>query len=293
MTGAGAGAPAGSPAAVRIAIVTGGNSGIGKETVRGLARAGLRVILAGRDETACAAVASELSAGRAAGAAGAIEAWPLDLASLASVRRFAARARGELPRLDVLVCNAGVWPGERRRTADGFELTFGVNHLGHFLLCRELEPLLVKSAPARVVIVSSGLHSRGRMAWDDLMSTRGRFSGTDAYAQSKLANLLHAFALARRLDGKGVTVNALHPGVVKTNLGRELPGMLMKMAGPFLRTPEQGAATSLHLALSSEVAKVTGRYFDDRKVKKPSVQAMDRGSQERLWQVSEELVRAR
>ncbi len=253
--------------------------------MRGLARAGRRVILAGRDRAACERVAAELGGGDPARVA----AWPLDLASLASVRAFAARARAELPRLDVLVCNAGVWPRERRLTADGFELTFGVNHLGHFALARELEPLLRASAPARIVIVSSGLHARGRMAWDDLMHARGRFAATDVYAQSKLANLLHAFALARRLAGTGVTVNALHPGVVRTNLARELPELLMTMAGPFLRTPARGAETSLHLALAADVALVTGRYFDDRKVKKPSAVAMDRGSQERLWTISEQL----
>jgi NAD(P)-dependent dehydrogenase (short-subunit alcohol dehydrogenase family) len=183
-----------------------------------------------------------------------------------------------------------VWPRDRRTTADGFELALGVNHLGHFLLCAELEPLLRASAPARVVIVSSGLHARGRMHWDDLQLARGRYSGTDAYAQSKLANVLHAFALARRLAGTGVTVNALHPGLVKTNLGRELPELLMRAAGPLLRTPARGAETSLHLALSPDVATVTGRYFDDRKPRKPSPIALDRASQERLWTVSEQLV---
>lgn len=274
-----------------VAIVTGGNSGIGFETVRGLARAGQRVILAGRDRVACERAAAELA--RGAGDPARVEAWDLDLASLASVRAFAARARAELPRVDVLVCNAGVWPRERRVTADGFELALGVNHLGHFLLVRELEPLLRASAPARVVVVSSGLHARGRMAWDDLQLARGRYSGTDAYAQSKLANLLFTFALARRLAGSGVTANALHPGVVKTNLGRELPGLLMTMAGPLLRTPARGAETSLHLALAPEVASVTGRYFDDKKLRKPSALALDRGSQERLWTVSEQLVAER
>ena len=271
-----------------IAIVTGGNSGIGKETVRGLARAGRRVILAGRDAAACAAAAAELSADVRDPER--VSAWPLDLARRASVRAFAARARAELPRLDILVCNAGVWPRERRTTADGFELAFGVNHLGHFLLTRELEPLLRTSAPARVVVVSSGLHVRGRMAWDDLMHSRGRFGSTDVYAQSKLANLLHTFALARRLAGTGVTANALHPGVVRTNLARELPELLMSMAGPFLRTPARGAETSLHLALAPDLATVTGRYFDNRKPTKPSTIAMDRASQERLWTVSDQLV---
>jgi NAD(P)-dependent dehydrogenase (short-subunit alcohol dehydrogenase family) len=290
---AGAGASGRGPRAApdpvaAIAIVTGGNGGIGKETARGLARAGRRVIVAGRDRAACERVAGELAAEVRDPAR--VVAWPLDLASQASVRAFAARARAELPRLDILVCNAGVWPRDRRLTADGLELAFGVNHLGHFLLTRELEPLLRASAPARVVIVSSGLHARARMAWDDLQHARGRYSGTDAYAQSKLANLLHAFALARRLAGTGVTVNALHPGMVKTNLGRELPELLMKLAGPVLRTPARGAETSLFLALAPEVVAVTGRYFDDRKPRRPSPIALDRGSQERLWAVSEQLV---
>ncbi len=275
------------PAALPIAIVTGGSSGIGKETVRGLARAGRRVILAGRNVVACAQVAAELGA---VGGPGRVEAWPLDLASLASVRAFAARATAELPRLDILVCNAGVWPRDRRTTADGLELTLGVNHLGHFLLCNQLEPLLRASAPARVVVVSSGLHVRARMAWDDLMHERGAFHGADVYAESKLANLLHTFALARRLTGTGVTANALHPGMVRTNLGRELPDLLMSVAGPFLRTPARGAETSIHLATSADVTGITGRYFDDKKLRKPSPLAMDRGSQERLWTLSERFV---
>lgn len=280
-----------------IAIVTGGNSGIGKETVRGLARAGHRVILAGRDAPACELAARELDAdvrrGHDAGEAARVVAWPLDLASLASVRAFAARAKAELPRLDVLVCNAGVWPRDRRTTAEGFELAFGVNHLGHFLLAAELEPLLRRSAPARVVVVSSGLHVRGRLDWDDLQHARGRYRSTDAYAASKLANLLFTFAFARRLSGTGVTVNAVHPGIVKTNLGRELPELLMKAAGPLLRSPARGAEGSLYLALSPEVATVTGRYYDDRRSRKPSPIALDRASQERLWTISAQLVSRR
>ncbi|HVV86047.1 MAG TPA: SDR family oxidoreductase [Kofleriaceae bacterium] len=279
-----------TPATPAIAIVTGGNGGIGLELVRGLARAGRRVILAGRDARACEEAAAVVR--REVRDEARVVAWPLDLASLASVRAFAARARAELPRLDILVCNAGVWPGARRTTADGFELAFGVNHLGHFLLVRELEPLLRASAPARIVVLSSGLHVRGRMAWDDLQHARGRYRGTDAYAASKLANLLFTFALARRLAGTGVTANAAHPGLVKTRLGRELPELLMKLSGPLLRTPARGAETPLFLALSPEVATVTGRYFDDRKPRKPSPVALDRASQERLWSISEQLVRA-
>lgn len=258
-------------AAPRVAIVTGGAGGIGLEIVRGLEKAGMRVIAACRD-------VSKASAG---------EAWTLDLARLSSVRSFAARALAELPRLDVIVCNAAVWPHARRKTADGFELAFGVNHLAHVLLVGLLRERLVASAPARVVIVSSGLHARGQIAWDDLQSER-RFDGVAAYAQSKLANVMFAGALARRLEGTGVTVNACHPGVAATGLLRHQPPGRWHEGRNL--TAAQAARGPLHVALAPELAGVTGRYFDQREPRRPSPLAVDRGGQEKLWAISEALV---
>jgi NAD(P)-dependent dehydrogenase (short-subunit alcohol dehydrogenase family) len=263
----------------KLCLVTGGNTGIGKATVRGLARLGATVLLASRDRARGEAARAEIG--------GAVEVLDLDLASLASVRRAAAevRARG---RLDVLVCNAGVWTRRRSTTRDGFELTFGVNHLGHFLLVQELVDLLRASAPSRVVVVSSNEHYRGEMVWGDLMFERRAYRGPTAYRQSKLANLLFTAALARRLEGSGVIANALHPGVVTTELAREYPRAIMKLVDLFLVSPEEGARTSLHLA-SAPVA-VSGRYFVRCREKRPSARALDQADQERLWRLSEQLI---
>jgi len=253
----------------RVCLVTGASGGIGKATARGLAALGATVISAARDHSRCQGDFVEL-----------------DLAFLASVRACAAAVRAAHQRLDVLVLNAGVWSRERRTTADGFELSFGVNHLGHFLLVHELRDLLRASAPARVVVVSSNEHRRGRIDWDDLMFERRRYRGAAAYRQSKLANVLFAFALARRLGAAGVTANALHPGVVATDLARDYPQPLIKLLNLVLLSPEQGAATSLHLATAPELATVTGAYFEKSRERHASSRALDPTDQDRLWNLS-------
>jgi NAD(P)-dependent dehydrogenase (short-subunit alcohol dehydrogenase family) len=188
------------------------------------------------------------------------------------------------------VNNAGLYTRERQSTADGLESTFAVNHLGPFLLTVDLLDVLKASAPSRIVNVSSGLHYRGKMDWDDLMYERKSFSASDAYNQSKLANVLFTTALAQRLAGTGVTANALHPGVVATELIREYPAIVRKVVQFFMLTPEKGAQTSLYLAMSPDVAGVTGKYFDKSREKLPAAVALDREAQERLWRVSEPLV---
>jgi NAD(P)-dependent dehydrogenase (short-subunit alcohol dehydrogenase family) len=269
----------------KIAIVTGSNTGIGKETARGLAARGAKVVLACRDMAKAQAARDDIA--RTTGRDD-VTAMALDLGSKASIRAFAEQFKASYSRLDVLVNNAGVWSTSRKTTADGFESTFGVNHLGTFLLTHELLPLLEASAPSRVVVVSSGLHYRGRMDWEDLQFERRGFSGSEAYNQSKLANVLFTLALARRLEGAGVTVNAIHPGVVATELTRDYPRFLVKFFHLFLLTPEQGAACSLHVATSPEAATVTGQYFEKSKPKIPARTA-DRDAQEKLWALSERL----
>lgn len=260
-------------------VITGGNVGIGLETARGLAKLGAHVVIACRDAARAAHARSELK--RSVPNA-TIEVVELDLGSLASVKRCADSLIQRLPRLDVLINNAGVWPRQRRLTADGREQTMGINHLGHFALTTQLLPLLRK-ARGRVVVVSSGLHARGKMEWDDLMSERGGFSGQRAYAQSKLANVLFANELARREAPYGVTANSLHPGVVKTQLAREFPELLRTVAGMVMLTPEKGAQTSIYLASSSELNNVTGKYFDKCKAKAPSKAALQVADGQRLW----------
>jgi NAD(P)-dependent dehydrogenase (short-subunit alcohol dehydrogenase family) len=260
-----------------ITIVTGGNTGIGKATARGLVRAGATVVIACRDVKKGEAAKAEIGEGR-------VHVMPLDLADTRSIRAFAASFRDRFDGIDVLINNAGMWTRERTTTKDGFESTFGVNHLGPFLLTHLLKDLL----RGRVINVSSDLHYRGKMEWDDLQYEQRRFKGPQAYAQSKLANVLFTFALADRLPG--ITVNALHPGVVATELAREYPQLLMKIASLFLLTPEEGARTSLFLATSPDVATVTGRYFEKSRQKTPARAARSKEDQERLWSLSERLL---
>jgi NAD(P)-dependent dehydrogenase (short-subunit alcohol dehydrogenase family) len=271
----------------KVCIVTGSNTGIGKETARGLAQRGATVVLACRDVEKAAAARDDIagSTGRSD-----VEVEALDLGSTASIRAFAARFKAKHDRLDVLVNNAGLWLTARTTTKDGFESTFGVNHLGTFLLTQELLPLLKASASSRVVVLTSALHYRGKMGWDDLQYERRRFSGPAAYNQSKLANVLFTIALAKRLEGTGVTVNAVHPGVVATELSRDYPKLLSKIFNFFLITPEQGAACSLHVATAPELSKVTGEYFEKSRIKLSAAAARDEAAQERLWKLSETLV---
>jgi retinol dehydrogenase-12/retinol dehydrogenase-13 len=270
----------------KLAVVTGGTGGIGVAMVRGLLAAGARVVLACRDE----ARGATLAAGLAAREPGRIVVRALDLASLASIRSFVGWAGRDLKRVDLLINNAGVWSRQRRTTADGFELTFGVNHLGHHALTVGLLPQLRRAAPARVITVASGLHARGALAWDDLMQTAGGFNGNKAYEQSKLANVMFAAALARRTSADGVTSNALHPGVVKTGLAHEYPELLRTTPEKLWVSPHEGARTTLFLATSPDVARITGRYFDQRREAAPSKAARVVADQERLWQVSEALI---
>jgi len=271
----------------KIAIVTGSNTGIGRETARGLAERGATVVLACRDAQRAEAARDDIA--RTTGRSD-VTAIPLDLGSAASIRAFAERFRKEHRRLDVLVDNAGLWPSTRTTTTDGFESTFGVNHLGTFLLTHELLPILRESAPARVVVLSSALHYRGEMVWDDLQFERRKFSGTTAYSQSKLANVLFTKALARRLAGAGVTVNAVHPGVVATELSRAFPRFLVNIANLFMLTPEKGAACSLFVATAPELAQVTGEYFEKSRAKKAARASRDEDAQEKLWALSEQLL---
>ncbi|WP_437622897.1 SDR family oxidoreductase [Sorangium sp. So ce1151] len=270
----------------KVCVVTGGNTGIGKETARGLAQRGARVVLACRDTGRAEAARDDIA--RTTGSKD-VEVMALDLASKASIRAFAEELRAKRGRLDVLVNNAGVWQRSRAATRDGIEATFGVNHVGTSLLTQELLPLLKQSAPSRIVVLSSKLHYRGQMGWDDLQFERRKYGAGAAYSQSKLANVLFTKALARRLEGTGVTVNAVHPGVVATELMREFPKLVVKLFNLFLLTAEQGAACSLHVATAPELAGVTGEYFEKSRILPAATAALDEAAQERLWKLTEAL----
>ncbi|MFZ5653582.1 MAG: SDR family oxidoreductase [Pseudomonadota bacterium] len=260
-------------------VITGANSGIGLETARGLAHRGARVVLVCRDRSKGEAARRELIA---ATGNGQISLLVADLASLDQVRRLAGEIQAGCPRLDLLIHNAGLMCRERQVSADGFELHLAVHHLAPFLLTHLLLDLLRRSAPARVILVSSRLHRLARIDFDDLQCKRS-YGMLRAYGQSKLAMLHFGYELAERLRGSGVTVNALHPGTVATNIG--IPGWL----SPFIATPEKGARTSIHLACAPELEQVTGRYFANGKEARSSRRSHDRAVGRRLWAVTEKL----
>jgi NAD(P)-dependent dehydrogenase (short-subunit alcohol dehydrogenase family) len=273
-------------------LVTGANSGIGLATATELARRGADVTITARDrakgEAAVAAI--ERDTGRST------ELGILDLASLDSVKSFSAHFADDHDRLDVLINNAGVMAGSRQETPDGFEWTLGVNHLGPFLLTNLLTPLLVASAPSRVITVSSEASraARAGLDFDDLQMTKG-YSPNKAYAASKLANVLFTVELDRRLAGDGVTARALHPGVIRTSFGKSAEssrwmGALMTMLGPFLKKPEEGAATSVLLATAPDEELARSLYWAEGDPKEPIPAAVDPRAAERLWSVSERLV---
>ncbi|HMR09506.1 MAG TPA: SDR family oxidoreductase [Polyangiaceae bacterium] len=271
----------------KVCIVTGSNTGIGKETARGLAGRGATVVLACRNLDKANAARDDIAASTGRKDVG-VEV--LDLGSFASIRSFVRRFQEKHPRLDVLVNNAGVWPLSRVTTEDGLEATFGVNHVGTHFLTRELLPLLKQSAPSRIVVLSSALHYRGSMDWDDIQAERKSYNGPKMYSHSKLMNVLFTKALARRLDGTGVTVNAVHPGVVQTELAREYPALLTKIFHLFTLTPEQGARCSLHVATSPDLVQVSGAYFEKSREKKAAKAARDEAAQEKLWQLTESIL---
>jgi retinol dehydrogenase-14 len=278
------------PMAGKTVLVTGGTGGIGKATATGLAAMGARVGIIGRDTARTRAAAAEIAV---ASGNPAVDAFPADMSSQAEVRRLAGKALAAYLQLDVLVNNVGGFWASRRVTADALEYTFAVNHLAPFLLTSLLLDRLTASAPARIVTVSSGAHATGRINFSDLQGER-RYSGQQAYSQSKLANIMFTYELARRLEGTGVTATVLHPGVVRTGFAAEDPSPVWKAFLPlirlFLKTPEKGAATSIYLASSPEVEGVTSTYFVGCKQKASSPASCDPAASERLWQISLDLV---
>lgn len=269
----------------QVVLVTGGTGGIGRETARGLAEQGATVIIVGRGRERGEAVASEL---RAATGNPAVHYMQADLADQADTERFATAFREQHDRLDVLVNNAGGVFWERQESPDGLEMTFALNHLGYFQLTHLLLPLLLASAPARIINVSSDAHKQGSMHFDDLL-LQDNYSPWRAYSQSKLANILFTRELARRLEGTGVTTNALHPGFVATSFGHGnglIGRFLMPLAQLFARSPQEGAQTPIYLASSPEVGGVSGKYFADEKQRRPTRAARDDEAARRLWQRS-------
>jgi retinol dehydrogenase 13 len=276
----------------KVVVVTGASDGIGVETARYLADLGATLVLPVRNLEKGRGVRDDIA--RTTGN-DKLEVREMDLASLASVRAFAQALRDEHPRIDVLVLNAGVSPQKRALTADGFEMTMGVNHFGHFVLALELVPALKAAGNARVVVVSSALHTSGRIRFDDLAYAKDFSPGltNGPYPDSKLANALFAVELAERLQGTGVTVNFLHPGVVSTNLARDMSWFGRWIVRTFFSTPEKGAQTSVFVVASPELEGVTGKYYDACREKAPAASVSDAALRTKLWKVTEDLTSTR
>uniref|UniRef100_R4GC18 NADP-retinol dehydrogenase n=1 Tax=Anolis carolinensis TaxID=28377 RepID=R4GC18_ANOCA len=272
----------------KVVVITGANTGIGKETAKDLAGRGARVILACRDMVKAEAAASEI---RTKTGNQQVIAKKLDLADTKSIREFAENFLEEEKELHILINNAGVMMCPYSKTADGFEMHFGVNHLGHFLLTFLLTECLKKSAPSRIVNVSSLAHHGGRIRFEDLQGEKSYQWGL-AYCHSKLAGILFTRELARRLQGTGVTVNALHPGTVASDLPRHstIMNFLWKLLPFLLKTPQEGAQTSVYCAVAEELGSVSGKYFSDCKPAYVSPQGRDDETAKKLWDVSCELL---
>jgi len=278
------------PMTGKTVLITGGTGGIGQAAAIGLASMGARVGITGRDQARAerAATLIEAQSGNPE-----VDVFVADLSSQAEVRRMADEVLVAYPRLDVLVNNVGGFWAHRHTTVDGMEHTFALNHLAPFLLTSLLLERLMASTPARVVTVSSGAQSMGKIDFDDLMGEQD-YSGQRAYNQSKLANVMFTYELARRLEGTGVTATVLHPGMTNTAFSAEDPSRSMApivlAARPFMKSPKRGADTAVYLASSAEVEGVTGQYFANRKAKKSHDASYDAMTTGRLWQVSADLV---
>lgn len=256
-------------------MITGATSGIGKATASELAKRGLDVVIVGRDIDKCQVTLEEIK--QASGGQD-IEYLVADLSSQQEIRSLARNYLRRYSRLDVLINNAGAIFYQREESIDGIEMTLALNHLAYFLLTLLLLEMIQGSAPARIINVSSQMHSRSKLDLDDLQNKHS-YNAWDAYSQSKLANLYFTYELARRLEKSEVTVNALHPGVVATNFGRSSSGI----------SPEEGAQTPVYLATSPEVTSISGKYYRDKRETSSSDNSYDREAARRLWEISERL----
>lgn len=271
----------------KVCLVTGANAGIGRATAAGLAELGATVIMVARNREQGQLARDEI---RRQSGNPHVTLFVADLSSQQEVRQLTRTVEEQFPALHVLINNAAIIPPERQESVDGIEMQLAVNLLAPFLLTNLLLDLLKRSAPARIINVSSQTHSGARIPFDDLQS-RQRYQSSNVYAWTKLALILFTYELARRLEGTAVTVNTLHPGVVNTNLLYDYMGMPRAMRRSNARgvSPEQGAETPLYLAAADAVANVTGQYFRDRRPVESSPASYDQAAARRLWQAAEAL----
>ncbi|HYB04746.1 MAG TPA: SDR family oxidoreductase [Nitrososphaerales archaeon] len=275
------------PLSGKTSMVTGANSGIGEEVALALATMGATVVMVCRDATKGEAARNEIIT-RSRNKM--VELMVADLSSLASVRVLAQKFLEVHDKLHILVNNAGVIMGGRVVTPDHLETTFEVNYLSHYLLTMVLLDVLKGSAPSRIVNVTSGAHYNGKMDFDDLQEEKA-YGAMKSYCQSKLAQVLFTHELAKKLEGTGVTVNAVHPGAVRTRWGDEAGalGIGIRIARPFMLSPEKGAQTPIYVATSPEVEGITGKYWEKKKEKEPSKESNDENEARLLWAVSAKL----
>ncbi|XP_019881396.2 retinol dehydrogenase 13 [Aethina tumida] len=279
----------------KVIIVTGANTGIGKETVRELAKRNAKVYMACRDLKRCEDARKEIVLETKNKY---VYCRKCDLASFESIREFVNTFKKEQDRLDVLINNAGVMRTPNSKTKEGIEMQLGVNHMGHFLLTNLLLDMLKKSTPSRIINISSIAHKKGVINKEDLNSDKS-YDPAKAYAQSKLANVLFTRELAKRLENSGVTVNAVHPGIVDTEIVRHMSFFNSWMAKifikpfvwPFVKGPNQAAQTPVYLAISPDVEKITGKYFVKYEQEEVSTAGQDDNTAKWLWAVSEKWTR--
>jgi len=274
----------------KICIVTGSNSGIGRATAEGLAKLGATVIMVVRNQQRGEEARSEIvkTSGNDS-----VDLMLCDLSSMSDIKKFAGDFASKYRRLDVLINNAGAVFNKREVTADGFERTLAVNYLAPFLLTRELLPTLRAAAASRVINLTSGLYVRGHVDFADLQSAR-HYGGMTAYANAKLMVLMFTYELARRLEGTGITVNAVHPGFVASNLGKNTrskrSSIMFGMMRPFQISPQKAAVTPVYLSSSLEVQGMTGGYWSKMHERRSSDASYDRETQTRLWAATENLL---
>lgn len=267
----------------KICIITGANSGIGKATALGLAKVNATIVMLCRNKEAGEIAQKEIieESGNKK-----IDLLLCDLSSQEQIRSFVDEFKQKYQNLNVLINNAGVMASKRKLSVDGFEMNFAVNHLAPFLLTNLLLDMLKMSAPSRIINVSSGAHKMAKIDFDDLQSENKKHRLFRVYGVSKLALMLFSYELSRKLDGTGVTVNTVHPGVVNTNLGRDMSKFGRRFGKLFFKNPEKGAETSIFLASSPEVEGITGKYYIKKQQQESSNESYNEDYAKRLWEIS-------
>jgi NAD(P)-dependent dehydrogenase (short-subunit alcohol dehydrogenase family) len=270
----------------KVCLITGANSGIGKETALALAKMNATVVMLCRNKQRGEKAQKEIieQSGNKN-----VDLLLCDLSSLEDIKKFVSEFKNKYEKLHVLINNAGVMLKNRTISLDGFEMNFAVHVLGPFLLTNLLLDILKKSAPSRIIIVASAAHKRAKIDFQDLQSENKKYRLFSAYGISKLAEILFTYELSRKLEGTKVTANAVHPGVVATNLGRDQSKFSQWFAKKFFKSPEEGAQTSIYLASSSEVEGITGKYFTNKESRESSIESYNKENAERLWKICEEM----